>query len=126
MIDVTFDHMHLRSPDPDGAARFYVDHLGGRVADRIETPDSLRVIVTLGGVPLFIERVPADTPPGATPPHRGLEHIGFKVGDLEAAAAALRASGVALTLEPKVMRPGLKIAFLRGPDDVSIELLQRD
>ncbi len=125
MIAVSFDHLHLRSPDPDEAARFYVECLGGRVSDRIEGPESLRVVVQLGDVRLFIERVRADTRAGAIPPHRGLEHLGLLVADLDAAAAELRGKGVPFTLDPKEVRAGLKIAFIRGPDDVSIELLER-
>ncbi len=125
MVEVGFDHLHLRSLDPDAAAGFYVDQLGGKVADRIEGPDSLRVVVALGGARLFIERAPDGMAAGAVAPHRGLEHIGFTVPDLAAAAAELKAKGVVFTMDPKALRPGLSIAFLRGPDDVSIELLQR-
>jgi lactoylglutathione lyase len=32
---------------------------------------------------------------------------------------------VEFTLEPKQARPGLRIAFIRGPQGISIELLQR-
>ena len=126
MVEVGFDHLHLRSLDPDAAARFYVEHLGGTVADRMEAPDSLRVVVALGGARLFIERAPDSMAAGAAAPHRGLEHVGFTVADLASAASELKAKGVVFTMDPKVLRPGLSIAFLRGPDDVSIELLQRD
>ena len=125
MVEVLLDHLHLRSLDPDAAGRFYVDNLGATLVDRIEGPDSLRVVVSLAGLRLFLERVGSDMPPSAKPPHRGLEHIGFKVADLDAAAAALRDKGIVFTLEPKDMKPGLRIAFIRGPDDVSIELLER-
>jgi hypothetical protein len=40
--------------------------------------------------------------------------------------AELKARGAVFTMEPKLLRPGLRIAFLTGPEDVSIELLQRD
>lgn len=124
-LQVSLDHLHLRSPDPDAAARFYVESLGATPTDRIETPEMLRVIVALGGARLFIERVPADTRPGAEAPHLGLEHIGLTVPDLDEAAATLRAKGVVFTMEPKSPRPGLRIAFIRGPDGVPIELLER-
>ena len=125
MIPVSLDHVHLRSLDPDAAGRFYVGHFGAVPMDRIETPDSLRVIVMLAGLRLFIERVPDGTNPAATPPHRGVEHLGLLVPDLDEAAATLKAAGVPFTLEPKELRPGLRIAFLTGPDDVPIELLER-
>ena len=38
---------------------------------------------------------------------------------------ALKAKGVAFTMEPTTIRPGVRIAFLRAPENVSIELLQR-
>ena len=121
----SLDHLHLRSLDPDAAGRFYVERLGFAPADRVEMADTLRVIVALGSLRLFIERVPEGTLPAATPPHRGLEHLGLRVEDLDAAFAELKGAGVVFTMEPKQQRPGLRIAFLRGPDDVSIELLER-
>ena len=58
-------------------------------------------------------------------PHLGLEHIGLAVQDIDAVVAALKAKGVVFTMEPTTIRPGVRIAFLRGPEDVSIELLER-
>lgn len=125
MPAVGFDHLHLRSLDPDEAARFYVDHFGATLADRVTTADSLRVVLILAGLRVFIERAPAETRAAAEPPHRGLEHIGLTVPDLDEAAAGLKARGVPFTVEPKELRPGLRIAFIRGRDDVPIELLER-
>ena len=125
MIRASFDHIHLRSLDPDEAARFYVERLGATLADRIETPESLRVIVAFPGLRIFIERVPEGTAAGATAPHRGLEHFGLQVPDIEAAAAELMAAGVEFTMPVTARGPNLRIAFLRGPDGVSIELLER-
>lgn len=126
MPTLAFDHLHLRSRDPDEAARFYVERLGGAIADRMETPDMLRVVVALGGAQLFIERVVPEVPAGPVErPHRGLEHVGYRVEDLDVIAAELKAAGVPFTMEPRTVRPGLRIAFLLGPDEVLIELLER-
>jgi catechol 2,3-dioxygenase-like lactoylglutathione lyase family enzyme len=86
------------------------------------------VDLKLGGADIFIAPVPpGDGTIGAPPrpPRQGLDHFGFAVPDLDAAAAALKAKGVEFTLEPKQARPGLRIAFIRGPQGISIELLQR-
>jgi hypothetical protein len=51
---------------------------------------------------------------------------GLVLTTLQAAVKELKARGAVFTMEPKLLRPGLRIAFLTGPEDVSIELLQRD
>jgi len=38
----------------------------------------------------------------------------------------LKRKGAEFLVEPKTARPGLRIAFLRGPDDVRIELIDRN
>ena len=41
-------------------------------------------------------------------------------------AAEIKAKGVEFTKEPTTIRPGVRICFLRGPQGISIELLERD
>jgi catechol 2,3-dioxygenase-like lactoylglutathione lyase family enzyme len=121
----SFDHIHLRSPDAEAAAKFYVECFGAIITDRVRNGAALRVVMDLVGVTLFIEEVPATTPAAPVPPHQGIEHIGLKVTDMDAAVAALKASGVRFTAEPSSPRPGLRIAFLAAPDGVTVEILQR-
>ena len=45
---------------------------------------------------------------------------------IDAIAAELKAKGAEFTKPPHSPRPGIKICFLRGPQGVSIELLDRD
>jgi glyoxylase I family protein len=54
-----------------------------------------------------------------------LDHLGLRVDDLDAAVAELKRRGAQVIVEPKTIRPGVRIAFLQGPDDVRIELLER-
>jgi 4-hydroxyphenylpyruvate dioxygenase-like putative hemolysin len=58
-------------------------------------------------------------------PTRGrvIDHIGFAVDDLDAAIAHMRATGVKVTAEPVVRGP-IKFAFIEGPDQVAIELIE--
>jgi catechol 2,3-dioxygenase-like lactoylglutathione lyase family enzyme len=58
--------------------------------------------------------------------HLGEEHFGLKVKDLEATAAELKQRGVHFSVEPVEARPGVKMAYVTGPDNMRIELLQRD
>ena len=124
-IEYRLDHVHLRSPDPELSAAFYVRMFGARVVSRNEASGALRMILDLGGTQLFIERVPPGTAQPPEAPFLGLEHLGLIVPDLDAAASALKANGAEFVLEPHSPRPGLKIAFVRGPENVRIEILER-
>ena len=64
--------------------------------------------------------------PAPVTPYQGLDHFGLAVSGIDAIAADLRKKGVEFTKEPHSPRPGIKICFLRGPQGISIELLDRD
>ncbi len=121
MTSFTFDHIHLRSPDPEATAAFYEHAFGVTLR---HSPQ--RIDFVLGGQAIFISPVnEAATGEAPTPPYRGLEHIGLAVTGIDAVVAALKAKGVTFTMEPTTIRPGVRIAFLRAPENVSIELLER-
>jgi lactoylglutathione lyase len=123
MPTVIWDHVHLRSPDPEATAAWLQDILGGEI---IRGPG--RIDVKLGGANVFIAPVTAgdgvNTPP--VTPYQGLDHFGLAVKDIDAVAAEIKAKGVEFTKEPTTIRPGVRICFIRGPQGVSIELLERD
>ena len=126
MTKFTWEHIHLRSPDPAATASWYEDKLGAEVI-RTEMPDgSTRIDLDLSGQKVFIAQAdPAKT--GASPrmPYMGLDHFGMTVPDLDAAVAELKGKRVTFTMEPRTIRPGVRIAFLTAPQNVSIELIQR-
>jgi catechol 2,3-dioxygenase-like lactoylglutathione lyase family enzyme len=86
-----------------------------------------RYILRLGGQSLLVAPPHPDFPaaPGPDFPHLGLEHIGLGVDDLDAAVAALRARGADIAIGPLAAGPGLRLAFVRGPEGVMVELLER-
>jgi lactoylglutathione lyase len=119
----TWDHVHIRTPDPEATAQWFVDTLGAEI---VRTPT--RLDVKLGGANIFLAPVaPGDgvNPPPVTP-YQGLDHFGLTVKDIDAVAAQLKVKGVAFTKEPQTIRPGVRICFIRGPQGISIELLERD
>jgi lactoylglutathione lyase len=87
-----------------------------------------RIDLRLGGADVFIMPVGASDKVNAPPvtPYQGLDHFGLSVHGVDAVAAELKAKGAEFTMEPRTIRPGLRICFLRGPQGVSIELLDRD
>jgi catechol 2,3-dioxygenase-like lactoylglutathione lyase family enzyme len=127
MPSITGDHVHLRSPDPEATAQWFERMLGAEVV-RSQQQGKPRIDVKLGGAKIFIAPVQAGdgvNPPPATP-YQGLDHFGLSVVGIDDVAAELKRKGVEFTREPQTARPGLRICFLRGPQGISIELLERD
>jgi catechol 2,3-dioxygenase-like lactoylglutathione lyase family enzyme len=127
MPAVTWDHVHLRSPDPEATAQWFERMLGAEVI-RSEQQGKPRIDLRLGGARIFIAPVQAGdeiNPPPATP-YQGLDHFGLSVVGIDEVAAELKRKGVEFTKEPQTPRPGLRICFLRGPQGISIELLERN
>jgi len=86
-----------------------------------------RIDLKLGGANIFIAPVTAGdgvNPPPKTP-YQGLDHFGLTVTGIDAIAADLKAKGVEFTREPTTVRPGVRVCFIRAPEGVSIELLER-
>ncbi len=126
MADYTFDHIHLFTRDPEGTAAWYEKMLGAEVI-RTMQGGKPRLDLKLGGGNIFILDVSGDPKAAEGPghPHRGLDHFGLSVKGIDAVCADLKAKGVKFTREPDTIRPGIRIAFIEGPDGVSIEILER-
>jgi catechol 2,3-dioxygenase-like lactoylglutathione lyase family enzyme len=126
MARFNWEHVHLRSPDPEATAQWYHDKLGADVIRTKNADGSTRVDQNLSGQKVFNAMAdPAKTGASPASPYLGLDHFGLTTDDLDGAVKELKAKGVAFTMEPKEIRPGTKIAFLTAPQNVSIELLQR-
>ena len=126
MAEFTFEHIHLRSPNPEATAAWYERMFGAKII-RGTQDGKPRIDLKLGGIDVFIAPVAAGdgvNPPPVTP-YQGLDHFGLTVSNIDAVVADLKAKGVEFTRGPLTARPGLRIAFLRAPEGVSIELLDR-
>ena len=115
-----FDHVHLNSADMSAAVDFYVDKFGAEKLAEVDVIGTKIAILDVGGPKILIS---AKDPSGG-PAGTSLDHIGFSVADLDAAAVELKEKGAEFTLEPMDIGGGMKISFIRGPDDVMIELVQ--
>ncbi|WCS25091.1 VOC family protein [Methylobacterium sp. NMS14P] len=119
------DHLHLRSRDAVAAASFYVETFGAREVKRVGADPVQRVVLDLGGLAVFIEQAPPEVAPATPTPCLGIEHVGLRVADIEAAMADLEARGVPVRTGITERGPGLRIAFVEGPDGALIEILER-
>jgi catechol 2,3-dioxygenase-like lactoylglutathione lyase family enzyme len=126
MADYTFDHIHIFSTNPEATASWYERILGAEVIRTMQAGKP-RIDLKLGGANIFILDVSADAKCAAPVghPHQGLDHFGLEVKEIDKVCAELKAKGVKFTREPDTIRPGIRIAFIEGPEQVSIELLER-
>jgi catechol 2,3-dioxygenase-like lactoylglutathione lyase family enzyme len=125
MSNYTFDHIHLRSPDPEATATWFERMMGAQVLRTLQQGKP-RIDLKLGGINIFIAEAGTDVNAAPVTPYQGLDHFGLTVSGIDAIAADLKAKGVEFTKEVHTTRPGVRICFIRGPQGVSIELLDRD
>ena len=126
MTKFIFDHIHLFTRNPEVTAAFYERMFGAEVI-RTTPQGKPRIDLKLGGANIFILDVSQDPKAVAGPahPYQGLDHFGLEVKNIDAVCAELKAKGAVFTRGPETIRPGTRIAFLTGPEGVSIELLER-
>ena len=127
MATITWDHIHLRTADPEGTVKWFEEMLGAEIT-RSTVNGKPRIDMKLGGGNIFIAPVAAGEKVNPAPqvPYQGLDHFGLLVSDIDEIVADLKKKGVQFIKEPHSPRPGIKICFIRGPQDISIELLDRN
>ena len=125
MVTYSYDHIHLRSREPMETAQYFNKMFGAEIKESIQSDGQSRVDIDINGLIIFIAQAEASTPAGPIDPYVGLDHFGLRVDNLDEAAADLKSKGAEFSMEPKDLRPGLRIAFVRAPGDVRIELLER-
>jgi catechol 2,3-dioxygenase-like lactoylglutathione lyase family enzyme len=127
---VVYGHHHFNTTDMAAQKRFYVDTLGGKLAtvgtNRLE-------VIAFPNVFLFFR--PAQQPTGGTI-GTTVNHIGFSVPNVRPVVARLRAAGYRMITRESVAAgvevvediaaasPTTNIAFVLGPDEVKVELVE--
>lgn len=122
MAEFKWDHLQLRSPNPELTAAWFERCLNAQI---IRQPG--RVDIRLDGINIFIAPVVEGdgVAPPPLPPYQGLDHFGLTVANLDEVVAELKDKGVEFTQQPKTIRPGVRGCFIRGPQNISIEILER-
>ncbi|MDA1256442.1 MAG: VOC family protein [Chloroflexi bacterium] len=122
------NHIHLKAPDPRRTAEWYAAAFGFEIVSdtvrsfgdrrvQCKTPDGFVVNISSA-------RDGETMADGNARPHWGLEHFGVDVDDLLADIARLGDLGAPLLEGPIDIPDGNLVAFVQGPDDVRIELVQ--
>ena len=126
MSTFTYDHIHIRSRDPENTAAYFERMFEAEIIRSMQHGKP-RIDMKIGGQDVFIAPIEANSKVNAPPvtPYEGLDHFGLRVKNIEQVVAALKAKGAEVTMELNAPRPGIKICFIRGPEGVSIEVLER-
>lgn len=121
------NHIHLKAPDPRKTAQWYVDVFGAKIMG--ESPgmgNSLGIRLEIEGTRINVTSAPEGEtlPKGTAESHYGLEHFGFDTDDIEKAMEMVVANGAEVLLPITESATGSRISYIKGPDDVRIELVQ--
>lgn len=123
-------HTMVRVTDLDASLNFYRDALGLIETKRITNEAGRYTLVYLASTADAAEATSTGRPeieltfnwdPEVYTGGRSFGHMAYEVEDIYATCAKLQAAGVLINRPP---RDG-KMAFVRSPDNISIELLQR-
>ncbi len=115
-------HTMVRVTDLDASLRFYCDALGLEVLSRRDHEAGRFTLVFLaapGDRSAQVE-LTYNWDPEVYTGGRNFGHLAYAVEDIYAACARLQAYGVVISRPPRDGR----MAFVRSPDSISIELLQ--
>jgi lactoylglutathione lyase len=116
-------HTMVRVTDLDAATDFYVNKLGLREVGRHDVPQgryTLAFLAAPGDDKAQVE-LTFNWDPETLGEGRNFGHLAYEVDDIYATCQGLLDKGVTINRPP---RDG-KMAFIRSPDNISIELLQK-
>ena len=116
-------HTMVRVTNIDASLKFYVEALGLTELSRKDYPQGRYTLVFLsapGDESAQVE-LTHNWDPEAYGAGRNFGHLAYAVDDIYATCERLRAHGVTISRPPRDGR----MAFVRSPDNISIELLQK-
>jgi catechol 2,3-dioxygenase-like lactoylglutathione lyase family enzyme len=122
------DHIHLIASNVEETVQWYCRILDAKVTFQGEFRGSKVYYLDIAGMAfvVFGKLEEEETPvPGTVAPKSGVDHFGFAVGDMVQTLDELRARGARILEGPVTVRPGLRIAYIAGPDQIRIELCER-
>ncbi|MEK6710214.1 MAG: VOC family protein [Nitrospinota bacterium] len=129
MSNLSFDHVHVISRNPEASAKWFVEKLEGKVTASHEVRGAPQVYIDFGGHKVIVRgQRPGEAAQDKTGLEWGTDHFGFQVAgnvDFRAYCAGLKSKGVKFTVDVTQFNPTTQIAFIEAPDGVIIELLQR-
>ena len=124
---VGLDHAHFFCADVEQAARYFSQVFDGKEISRNVLRGFSVIRVDVKGTTLALmgtDPKEAQLEPGKG--KRGLDHLGFRVKEIESTLKDLQAKGAEIEIPVTVTPYGVKYAFVKGPDGIRIELVEKD
>jgi catechol 2,3-dioxygenase-like lactoylglutathione lyase family enzyme len=120
-----FHHVHIICRDLDKMIAFFTETLKADLIRRQKFGTADGASLDLGGVTvnLRVSREDEKIAGDASQTTYGFDHIGLEVDDIDATYLDLTGKGYFFFVPPRDI-PGLRIAFFKGPEDITIELVQ--
>ncbi len=121
-----FHHIHIICKDLEKMIRFFTEIIGAELIERRKfgTADGASLDVQGTTVNLRVAREDEEMVGDASQSRYGYDHIGLEVDDVDAAYRDLTQRGYTFFTPPTDV-PNLRIAFFRGPEDITIELVHK-
>ena len=128
-MGLSFDHVHIICKDLGKMVAFFEDIFGGEVIYQEENfHGAPNAVVCVGEARLFLRGVRPGESVGENHPEAvmGLDHFSFAVDDIQGLAAQMKEAGADFIRDPSPSGMGGRTtAYIRGPEDVRIELSER-
>jgi catechol 2,3-dioxygenase-like lactoylglutathione lyase family enzyme len=112
-----FHHVHFRTSDPDALVNWLIETSGGERG---------KVGGKLDGLAYNHLWLVTQKSNDAPAPSAGsaIDHIAWRVANVDETTAALKAKGIKVTAEPRMIGAA-RVAFIEGPHGLRVELEQR-
>ena len=120
-----FHHIHILCKDLEQMITFFTDALNATLVTRKKFGTADGASLDLQGITinLRVSREDEKMVGDASESGYGFDHIGLEVEDVDAAHKDLSERGYSFFMPPKDI-PGSRIAFFKGPEYITIELVQ--
>ncbi len=124
MTNYAFHHLHHETKDVDSAVEFYQKLFGATSEPPYERGGATWVHVHIGDVQVIItDREFADMELGR---YQGYDHLALSTDDFAATLEAIEKNGISIWTGPLTLDSGQQMVFVNGPDQVKIEIVEKD
>lgn len=123
----SFHHVHLICADPVKTSQWYVSVLGAEITHEEKKHGAINIRLLIGDLNLFIRalRENEEFPLEQNHLQEGIHHIGLMVDDIQEMMKKTTENGAIEIEEIHTGTTGNWVAFIRTPEGVLIEFLQK-